>query len=477
MVIRNEIRLLDRKWSARTGWPKRLEWIEIQSLRGWTGQRVDFSFPIVAIVGENGSGKSTILQAAACVYRGRGRDLRFASEFFPDTAWDVINNAEIRYGYIEGDDHKQGRVRKPTTRWHGNVERPERETKYVDLSRIQPVSARVGFAKIAKTAHKQASATPFDDGQVKRLSQVMGREYDGARMAISTIDAKREIPVITKQRMDYSGFHQGSGETTVAELLQVELPKYGLVLVDEIESSLHPRAQRRLIRDLAAKCREREAQIILSTHSPYILEELPLNARVYILETQGTKKIVTGVSPHFAMTQMDDEPHPECDLYVEDGATKIMLGEILAAHARDYFPRCSITPFGAASVGNALGQMAFQKRFSRPTCVFLGGDNAPSQGCTLLPGGDAPERVVFDALKARKWGELWTRIGRDIAWVSDACTTAMTLGDHHDWVRSAATTLLCGGDILWQAMCAEWAKGLKKEEALDVIQAIETILI
>lgn len=35
--------------------------------RTWTGQRVLFDFPIVAIVGENGSGKSRLLQAAACV--------------------------------------------------------------------------------------------------------------------------------------------------------------------------------------------------------------------------------------------------------------------------------------------------------------------------------------------------------------------------------------------------------------------------
>jgi hypothetical protein len=296
-------------------------------------------------------------------------------------------------------------------------------------------------------------------------------------MAMSDIAPGREVAVISKQGTSYSGFHQGSGETTVAELLQVDLPRYGLVLIDEIESSLHPRAQRRLVRDLAARCREREVQIILTTHSPYILEELPLAARTYILETGGTKKIVSGVSPQFAMTQMDDEPHPECELYVEDNAAKIMLGEILAAHARDYFPRCNIIPFGAASVGNALGQMVVSKRFPRPTCVFLDGDNAAAPGCVLLPGNDAPERVVFEALKMRKWGDLWGRVGRDIAWISDACNTAMTLGDHHDWVRSAASSLLCGGDILWQAMCAEWAKSLKAEDVAAVVNAIETSFI
>lgn len=477
MALSKEMRQLDRKWKTGNGWPRRLEWLEIQGLRGWSGQRIDFSFPIVAIVGENGSGKSTLLQAAASVFKAEGGEtVRFASEFFPDTAWDTVNAAEIRFGYQEGTNHETGSVRKPTLRWLGNTERPGRRVKYVDLSRLQPVSARVGYAKIAKTAHKEQSSKAFSSDQVGRLSEVMGRNYDAAKMSLSDIDDKREIPVISRNGVPYSGFHQGSGETTVAELLQIDLPKYGLVLIDEIESSLHPRAQRRLIRDLAERCRQQEVQIILTTHSPYILDELPSAARTYILETGREKKLVTGVSPDFAMTQMDDELHPDCELYVEDEAAKTWLAEILSFHAQQVFPRCAIVPYGAANVGQALGKMAEQGRFPRPTVVFLDGDNGSSDGCILLPGEDAPERVVFEGLSQRKWGDLWTRIGRDVSSVTDACANAMLLGDHHDWVRYAANRLLCGGEVLWQAMCAEWVKGVKQEDMRYLIDPIEEVL-
>ncbi len=473
MILSKEIRHLDRRWQTGNSWPRRLEWLEVQGIRGWGGQRIEFAFPIVAIVGENGSGKSTLLQAAACAYKSETGEVgRFASEFFPDTAWDSVRAAEVRFGYTEGPSHRSGSVRKPTLRWNGNQERPIRRVQYVDLSRIQPVSARVGYAKIAKTAHHESSARAFDTSQVQRLSEIMGRRYDAAKMAMSDIDDKREIPVITKGGIPYSGFHQGSGETTIAELLQIDLPRYGLVLIDEIESSLHPRAQRRLIRDLADHCREREVQIILTTHSPYILEELPPYARNYILEADSVKSIVTGVSPQFAMTQMDDENYPECELYVEDVAAKVWLAEILSAHGKEVFTRCNIVPYGAANVGHALGQMAEQGRFVRPTCVFLDGDNDAAVGCIVLPGEDAPERVVFEDLSKRRWGNLWTRVGRDVALVSDACTNVMTLGDHHDWIRVAANQLLCGGEVLWQAMCAEWAVG-KKTMAQPIVDAIE----
>lgn len=478
MALSTEMRKLQRKWSTGNSWPRRLEWLEVEGLRGWSGQRITFPFPIVAIVGENGSGKSTLLQSAATVYRDKNpKATRFPSEFFPRTAWDPVSGVNIRYGYQQGSDHLTGYIRKPTTRWLGHSDRPERPVVYIDLNRLQPVATRMGYARIAKTKHAEASAVAFTDEQVGRFSGVMGRHYDSARIALTDIDSIREVPVIAKNGVAYSGFHQGSGEITVAELLQAPLPKYGLVLIDEIESSLHPRAQRRLMRDLADRCREAEIQLIITTHSPYILEELPLEARMHILEIGGAKTIAAGVSPQFAMTKMDDENHPECDIYVEDDAAKIWLGEILSARSMDNFTRSSIVPFGSSQVGLALGQMASQGRFPRPTCVFLDGDSSAAPGCHLLPGGDAPEQVVFHGLRTKDWANVAGRIGRDVSLVHDACNRAMTLPDHHGWVSAAANELRCGGMTLWQAMCAEWvAECLTDAQATPVCDVIDEAL-
>jgi predicted ATPase len=473
MVLSDQVRRLDRKWTGGSGWPQRLSWLEIEGIRGWTGQRIPFDFPIVAIVGENGSGKSTVLQSAACSYLNTGeRGPFYPTEFFPETAWDAITEAAIRYGFRQGDRNLEGSVRKPTTRWLGQPDRPERRTEYIDLSRLQPVGTRIGYARIAKNKHREISAIDFSAPQLSRLSEIMGREYNAAKMAVTDFDETREIPVVTKDEVAYSGYHQGSGEITMVELLQAALPQYGLVLIDEIETSLHPRVQRRLIRDLAEQCRQRECQIILTTHSPYILEELPLQARIYILENGARRDIVTGVSPQFAMTKMDDQQHPECELYVEDNAAKVFLNEILTKHAKEVFVRCAVTPYGAANLGMALGQMVQANRFRAPTCVFLDGDNDAAPGCIILPGGDAPERVVFNGLRARRWGNLWSRIGRDIGVVSDACEAAMLLGDHHDWVNFAANRLMLGSESLWQAMCSEWASEQRIEDVQYLIDAI-----
>jgi predicted ATPase len=413
----------------------------------------------MAVVGENGVGKSTVIQAAASVYstEGSGKD-RFASDFFPDTTWDQVRAAEIRYSIKQGEDWQSGSVRKPTGRWRGNPERPKRSVTYIDLSRVQPIPYRVGYSKLANPALTESGSKDFDSRRLGRFSSILGRPYSVARMATAGGDANRKVPVVRQNTNSYSGFHQGAGETTVVELLGADLPKYGLVLIDEVESSLHPRAQRRLIRDLAERCRELELQIVLTTHSPYVLEELPEKARAHIFESEGTRQVVYGVSPEFAMSKMDDIPHPECDLYVEDDRAGVLLTEILTRHEPSLVQRCRVTPSGAASVVQTLGLMISQGRFHAPACAFLDGDKSPAPGCAVLPGGDAPERVVFEGLQEMNWRGLDTRVARSFPDVVDACNSAMTLGNHHDWTKQAAVRLTLGGDVLWQAMCSAWVE-------------------
>ena len=54
-----------------------------------------------------------------------------------------------------------------------------------------------------------------------------------------------------------------------------------------------------------------------------MLDELPPEGRIYLMKESGIRAIVTGVSPEFAMTKMDEESHPECDIYVEDSRAVI----------------------------------------------------------------------------------------------------------------------------------------------------------
>jgi len=490
MTDSKEMRRLTKKWATGSGWPKRFEWIQIDKVRGWNNERLDLRYPITAIVGENGVGKSTVLQAIASVYKSKppkrqankrqARKATFASDYFPDTTWETVIGT-ISYSVRVGFQSLpvEGSLRKPQKRWRGYKERPERQVVWVDLSRIQPLSARPGYYKLANPQFKEKSCVNLDTSSLERLSQITGKDYKLAKMAYLDADDVRPIPVLRQAGNEYSGWHQGNGETVLAELMQIEIPEYSILLIDEIESSLHPRFQRRLMRDLARLAFVKELQIVLTTHSPYILEELPSEARVQISQTPQGKKILYGVTPEFAMSTMDDVPQYECDLYMEDERAERMVLEIIAERAtnRDTVLRCKTTKFGAASVGQALGIMKSQNRFDRPTFVFLDGDQDESTGCTNLPGEDAPERIVFESLKVNNWLSLNERIKRLFSDIDDACTQAMYLPDHHDWIKFAANKLVVGTDSLWQAMCSEWAaKCLDEKEAVRITQPIEDAL-
>lgn len=468
MSLSNEMRQLQEKWITGTSWPKRLEWLELTNIRGWKGQRVDFSFPIVALVGENGSGKSTALQAAAAVYKSDGKPELYASDFFPDTPFESVTASTLRFSYRQGPNSQSKTIRKPTDRWRGNPERPERPVRYVDLSRIQPVGARVGFSKLLKSGVTEDQHTAFDAGKLLRLSQIIGKAYTSAGISDTNVDNKRLVPVLKHGADRYSGFHQGAGEIAAAELLAVDFPKYGLILIDEVETSLHPRAQRRLIRDLARLARTLELQIILTTHSPYVLAELPPQGRIYLMDGAAGKTVVTGVSPEFAMTKMDEEQHPECDVYVEDLRGATLVREAVAKVDGDLYQRIQTIPFGGAGVGISLGMMKHQKKFPRPSVVFLDGDQDTHEGCVLLPGGDDPEHVVFNLLKEHQWAGVNSRIGRGVPETIDALDAALLTPDHHHWLTNAANRLRIGTDNLWQAMCGQWVE-VATQESLDTI--------
>jgi predicted ATPase len=479
MPISREMRLLETKWKSGLGWPKRLEWIEIEGIRGWTGERIELNFPIVALVGENGVGKSTVLQAMASSYKRSDDDSQeafYASQFFPDTPWDDVRGAVIKASIREGDrGSRVFRVSKPTNRWRGNLERNKRVCEYIDLRRIQPISARTGYARLAKAQNKETTFEAFDEATMDRLSHVMARKYEKAKLARSEFDETRPVPVLQKDGSSFSGFHGGAGETAIAELLKNKMQKYSIVLIDEVETSLHPRVQRRLIRDLANLCRDNEAQIVLTTHSPYVLEELPPEARVYIMDGAAGKQIIKGVSPDFAMTKMDEDPHPEADIYTEDERSAALLREIIISQDPELISRIRFIPYGAASTGRSLGQML--GKFPRPSMVFLDGDQSGSEGCHLLPGGDAPERVVFEGLLTKDWHDVASRLSRSASDVIDTCCAAMTLANHHDWVRYAGDRLVVGGEVLWQILSSEWAKQcLRQPDGKAIVDTIRNTL-
>ena len=332
--------------------------------------------------------------------------------------------------------------------------------------------------RLAKRNLHETSSKVYTPDVLQRLSQIIGKSYTLAKQAKTNADQNRSIPVLGINEEEYSGFHQGAGESTITELLGLEIPQYSLILIDEIETSLHPSAQRRLIRDLATVSRIKKVQFIVTTHSPYILDELPNYARIQIINDSGERRIVLGVSSEFALSYMDDVLHPEMDIYVEDDVAKILIEEIIAAIDLPILKRVQIISFGSAQVGKALGLMNVQKRFPRPTLVILDGDQEQSEGCILLPGTDAPERQIYYDFNKINWLDIATHLSRSYSDFVDAAQKAMTLSNHHEWNKAVADKIIYGGNDLWRILCRSWVKNVleNRDDKMTIVEAIRNKL-
>jgi predicted ATPase len=133
---------------------------------------------------------------------------------------------------------------------------------------------------------------------------VFGRVEDTLRRIVPGVERVRIRREMVRDRMgskiyfDYRGApdvpaHAASEGTlmTLALLTVLYSPrKPNLVLLDDIDNSLHPTAQIELVRQLKRLLEELpETQIVATTHSPYILDNLDANdIHVFALRKDGT---------------------------------------------------------------------------------------------------------------------------------------------------------------------------------------------
>ena len=460
---------LENDWdtarNSSAGWPQFLESVEISGLRGWTGESVEFRFPIVAVAGENGSGKSTVLKAAAAAYRCEtstavlSARTFYPDDFFPNTPWEKVSGVNIRYRVRRGDHSGEHSLRKLTRRWRGMPERPERAVFFLDISRTQPIDSLVGYAKIAKAATFIGDEVDLTAENRGLLARVMSRSYVESKVIRH---AGKQVGVLELGGNVYSNFHQGAGEDATTDLVVLlqEVPRHSLIVIDEVESSLHPRAQRRLMTELINVSRDRRLQFILSTHSPYVLEQLPTEARVYIQTSRsGVREVIYGVTPDFALSLMDDVGHPELTLFCEDARAAVLLDRLISANRPEILRRLQIIAVGPADTVKSLGRLGAHGLLPTKSIGILDGDQPSAEGCLVLPGGASPESTVFRSMNDSAWEEVAVRLGVRPGDLLDAVEDAMRLGDEHAWPGRVAERLgpRVRSNRIWEDAAAVWS--------------------
>jgi energy-coupling factor transporter ATP-binding protein EcfA2 len=132
--------------------------------------------------------------------------------------------------------------------------------------------------------------------QLASVNKILQKNYSEARYIRHKLyDKHAHSPsvIFKTASRSYSECFAGSGELAVVNfVLALEnIEPYGLLLLDEPETSLHPGAQEKLTEHLLRLVNEKHIQVIISTHSPTFVQLLPTEALVVLDETS------TGVAP------------------------------------------------------------------------------------------------------------------------------------------------------------------------------------
>ena len=221
----------------------------------------------------------------------------------------------------------------------------------------------------------------------------------------------------------YSELHMAAGERAVLRLShEVARLRGALVLIDEVEVGLHPRVQQLLMLQLQQLALRNDLQIIVTTHSPVILDSVPPEARIFLDRDEATGRV--SVCPPYRDIVQDalyGRSGDTLNILCEDEAAEAILWGVLDVLG----PRHSFR-WDWIRVGRNTGAeefpthaAAFEKFGRIDDFVFvLDGDKRHSDvenrirnkvgdelPVLFLPGDDAPEIWVWNRLRGIHPGE------------------------------------------------------------------------
>ena len=369
-------------------------------LRGLNEILVPFHYPVTAICGKNGSGKSTILALAALAHHSpplwhvhwtntRYRRSRAAEDcsyyifpdFFPSGPDEQIpDGVRITWRYYSNGAETQVIFNKSKGRWGKYKRRPERAVTYAPLSRLLPAQELNTLRRTFAVASPQATSQHFSEAYRQHFSYVMGANYRD----VEILKTDRLTFAKCKTDISYSGFNMGSGENCVAHLLYLldSLPAHGLLIVEEVESCLHPEAQMRLAEVFVKISKEKRIQIICSTHSEVFLDALPREAR--LLFRSGTENpVIENPSTRFAVYEMKGNVQPELTVYCEDYVAATLVEEAIP-----YEDRIRLKILDIGSKNTVIKQGVSHLRGSFPG------------GCLCILDGDATQNEIDTWIKS-----------------------------------------------------------------------------
>ncbi|MHB1647050.1 MAG: ATP-dependent nuclease [bacterium] len=486
------------------------------TIRGLSGLDITFDYPITAIAGKNGAGKSTILALACCAYHNKKDGFKLPkrnnpyytfSDFFIQHADEVSpEGIEIWYSIAYNNWKKspsvptgigtgwQRRSKKKGGKWNNYDERVKKNVVFLGIERIVPHSERSQSRSYSRAFHDTKSKG-WEEKVKEDVGFVLDRRYERFRYLEYS---KYNLPIVKVGSTIYSGFNMGAGENALFEIFSTirSCGQGSLLVLDEIELGLHAEAQLRLIERLKKVCYDTHTQVICTTHSREIFDSLPPYARIFIEKIGDKIEITNGISSDLAFAKLAaTSSSNEVEILVEDDISRAILTLVLPTEIRS---RVEINLAGSVPrLTRRLADTYAQDR-THPFIVVFDGDQRSkysenhTYAKSVVESHGEDFQTWFNShieyLPGNTWPEFWLvksaidncipSLARDFSckpdYLKEILEQGLRAGGHNEFFE-IAKRLNMGKDICFQQVAISVIKTFP-EDFKPIISHIEQIL-
>jgi predicted ATPase len=380
-----------------------LKRIKLNKVRAFSDESVDLDFPVTALIGTNGGGKSTVLGAAAIAHKSIRPALFFPKSFIGD---ETMSDWSIGYEIVQKNKSPSQLISRSArfkrSKWVRD-DLIERDVLYFGIQRTVPAGERREFKKFATVNYKfSGSRNELASAIQEQVARVLGK--DVSRFQQAAISDSQSFYVGGDGTVTYSEFHFGAGESSIIRMIsEIEsAPENAIILIEEIENGLHPVAVRRMVEYLIDVAERKSIQSVFTTHSEDALLPLPSEA-IWSSIDGKTRQGRISIEALRAITGRIDQ---SLAIFVEDAFAKEWVESIIRNNVGSHIDEIGV--YAVSGDGQAFSihtshqkNPAISKKL-KSICI-LDGDSSRSEdldrGIIKLPG-TVPEAEVFNYVVA-----------------------------------------------------------------------------
>lgn len=385
--------------------------VTISGFRG-VNATIALDYPVTALTGFNGSGKSTIGQLLLCGYRKLTATISakrfYVKDFFPVSVVDptpFTPTASITFRYQTDKEgvHQDLTVTRAQKEWGGYKRQPERNTEYVGFTVYIPKVERKDISIYNAATLKLQNRD--DNREVHTfVNKILGAAYDEIYFqGVSAKTKSGNLGMASRLGSKYSENNMGFGEGRIVYTVRLleTCPKQSLIVLEEPETSLHETAQYELAKYLIDVSNRRGHQIIFTTHSGIMMDALPPEGRKLLVRNKDGVDVFDNISSARIRTALSSGSAGHVVICVEDNFAQSLLREVLRRFDVNMLDTLTFFPFGnEKSVASALLVL---KTAGVKSIAVKDGDMSPDpeKDILTLPGTLAPEKEVFQSQAAK----------------------------------------------------------------------------